>query len=75
MVASDGPMVVARPLLGPIVVNSQGDQGLANSARANESGWDKVSAVWTILINSPRPKKVLCGRGGDSPGMLVSNVR
>jgi len=42
-ITADEPTVVAKPLFDPIVMeNSQGDRGLADSARANESDWDEV---------------------------------
>ena len=75
LITADEPAVVTKPLLDPIVVeNDQGDGGLANSASADES--DRFSARSTIFsINSSRPKKVLGGRSGDSPGVLVLNVK
>jgi len=41
LITTDEVTVIAKPLLDPIVVeNGQGDRGLPNSARANESDWD-----------------------------------
>ena len=41
LIASDEATVVTKPLLDPAVMeDSQGDGGLADSARANESDWN-----------------------------------
>jgi len=42
LIATDGLTVVAKPFLDPIVVeNSEGNGGLADSARVNEDDWNK----------------------------------
>jgi hypothetical protein len=72
LVAADESAVVPKPLLDPVVVkNSQGDGSLPDSASANESNRGEVlGEIDDLLDNSSRPKKVLGGRGGNSPGML-----
>ena len=52
LITADEPAVVTKPLLDPIVVeNDQGDGGLANSASADESDWDKVLSEIDYLFN------------------------
>jgi len=68
--------IVTKPLLDPVVVqNSQGNRGLSDSASTDEGDWGEVLRSTTFSINSSRPKNVLGGRGGDSPGILYSSVR
>ena len=43
LVTTDESAVVTKPLLDPIVVeNGQGDRGLPDTARPDESDWPKV---------------------------------
>ena len=52
LVAADEPAVVAIPLLDSIVVeNFQGDRGLPNPARADESDWAKVFGEIDCLLD------------------------
>ena len=68
---------MTKPLLDPVVVeNGQCDGGLADSASTNQGDWGEVLCEIDYLLDQlSRPKNVLGGGGGDSPGMLGSGVR
>ena len=52
LIATDEVTVVAKPLLDPIVVeDSEGDRGLADSTRADESDWNKVLSEIGYLLD------------------------
>ena len=70
MIAADEPTVMVKPLLDPIVVkNGQATEVLPIPPAPMKAVGIRLSA------SSSRPKKVLGGGGGDSPGMPDSGVR
>ena len=79
LATTDEATVFVKPLFDLIAVeNNQGDGSgsFANSASTNETIGIRFLARSNIFsINSSRPKKVLEGRGRDSPGILASDFK
>ena len=52
LVATDESTVIAKPLLDPIVMkNGEGNGGLADSARTNESNWGEILSEIDYLLD------------------------
>ena len=77
LVVTDKPTVVSEPFLnGIVVVGSQSDGYFPDPPAPMRAIGVNPSARSTILlIMSSRPKQVLGGGGGNSPGVMLLKLR